>query len=66
VREEFSNSPFDGWIQALNCALPVKAPEAQQTESEQPTAGHAPAQVHLSLRKLIEETSDRIIVEKLL
>jgi hypothetical protein len=24
VQEEFSDSPFDGWIQALNCAIPVQ------------------------------------------
>jgi len=67
VREEFSHSPFDGWIQALNCAIPVKAPVAQQPKGERPVvAGQTPTQEQLSMRKMVEETSDRIIVEKLL
>mgnify|MGYP006893245221 CR=1 FL=1 len=66
VQEEFSNAPFDGWIQALNCAIPVKAPAAHHSEDERLTAAQTLRQEHLSMRKLVEETSDRIIVEKLL
>ena len=66
VQEEFSNRPFDGWVQALNCAIPVRAPAARQEEDERRAGGRTSAQEPPSMRKLVEETSDRIIVEKLL
>ena len=29
VQEEFSTNPFDGWLQDLNCAIPIKTQSKQ-------------------------------------
>ena len=60
MQEAFSDSPFDGWIQALNCAIPL---QTSQDGSDQRSSQKKET---LTLHKLIEETSDKIIVEKLL
>ena len=56
VQEGFSNCPFDGWIKALGCAIPLQLSlDSQEEHSTQKT-----------LNQMIQETSDKIIVEKLL
>ena len=61
VQEEFSTNPFDGWIQDLNCAIPIKTQSKQIENSSQELA----SQERLNIQRLIEETSDKIIMEKL-
>ena len=56
VLQEFSSKPFDGWIQALQCAIPVGAASATKSSTEAK---------QLSLNALVEEVSDQIILERL-
>jgi hypothetical protein len=69
VQEEFSNCPFNGWQEDLNCAIPIKQlinDEAKSTGKASTTASERDPIEHLNLQKIIDETSDKIIVEKLL
>jgi len=65
VQEEFSGSPFSGWIQDLNCALPVSAAAHLEQESTNSTQASASSN-QVSVQQLIKETSDKIILERLL
>jgi hypothetical protein len=66
VQEEFSDNPFNGWSQALNCAIPTKTLRTEQKEAHQEHPEQRSQQAQPSIQKLIEETSDKIIIEKLL
>ena len=69
VQEEFSNNPFNGWIQDLNCAIAIKTSNASAQPVGSVEAGDKDQivpQEQISVQKLIEETSDKIILEKLL
>lgn len=63
VQEEFSDNPFNGWLRDLNCAIPIRtAKESSKAIKESKTDSGAQEMLH----KLIEETSDKIIIERLL
>ena len=66
VQEEFSNNPFNGWIQDLNCAIPIKTLNASEPTVDSVDKDQIVLQEQISVQKLIEETSDQIILEKLL
>lgn len=67
VQAEFSASPFNGWLRDLNCAIPIRSggPSGSvQSSNQAPLKSSKPEQE--SVQSLIEETSDRIIIERLL
>jgi hypothetical protein len=64
VQEEFSGAPFNGWLQDLNCALSVRNDASSEAASMQST--EASAWTGVSLPQLVKETSDKIIMERLL
>ena len=66
VQEEFSNNPFNGWIQDLNCAIPIKTGNANAKPVDPADKSQILPQEQISIQKLIEETSNKIIIEKLL
>lgn len=69
VQEEFSGDPFYGWLQHLNCALPVRKVKDNAETMSQSTEGAsslAGAGQSATLFQLVKETSDRIIMERLI
>mmetsp|Transcript_28539 Transcript_28539/g.43117 ORF Transcript_28539/g.43117 Transcript_28539/m.43117 type:complete len:185 (-) Transcript_28539:5150-5704(-) len=56
VQEEFANDPFNGWLSDLNCAIPI----AGSADSDKRVTETG------NIHKLIEEASDKVILENLL
>jgi len=46
VQEEFSNNPFNGWIQALNCAIPTTTKISKTLRTEQKEAHQEQPEQH--------------------